>query len=364
MVLGNDTGSRREFLKFTGTAAVGSALAGCTGITGSGDDQEVGIVMSPFGFAGIIFDQMLEETDRLESRMEEAGYTINAQESWDEAALFAAGGPDFADLAPIEAAQLATERELDLTVTARTVSYFTGFITKAGGAYDTETTGDLESSIRKIADEGEVAIGSWGGGDVLAYRVLMDDMYDLRFSEENSDFEVVTADYFALPDLAADEEAAAVSTAPHYGAAPMFAGDDPDLTGLFWASDMLEEAGYGRSALNTWACRQSFADENPEAVDALVSSWEDTVADFLDRPYELATQEKYMEMLAVENEQQAEFLIDWGVENEYSYKTPVLYEDISYSEEQIDQERSFIDRYAELGEISTDWSDRLEFRTV
>lgn len=71
-----------------------------------------------------------------------------------------------------------------------------------------------------------------------------------------------------------------------------------------------------------------------------------------------------MEMLAVENEQQAEFLIDWGVENEYSYETPVLYEDISYSEEQIDQERSFIDRYAELGEISTDWSDRLEFRTV
>lgn len=364
MVRESSNRSRRRFLKQAGAAATATALAGCSGILGSQEDSEVGIVISPFGFAGVVFDQMLEETNRLENRMSDAGYTIKAQESWDEAALFAAGGPDFADLAPIEAAQLATERDLDLAVTARTASYFTGFITKSGGPYDTDTTGDLESSIQKIAEEGQVAIGSWGGGDVLAYRVLIEDLYGLQFTEEDSDFEVVTADYFALPDLAADGEAAAISTAPHYGAAPMFVGENPELTGLFWSSDALNEAGYGQSALNTWTCKQEFAENNPEAVSALVSSWEETIADFYERPYELATQEKYMEMLAVENEQQAEYLIEWGVENQHSYDTPVLYEDITYSEQRIEEETSFIDRYAELGEISADWNDSLEFRTV
>lgn len=377
--------TRRQYLQYAGSAIVGTTLAGCSGGDGgdgdsgdggSGDGgnsgattdekerEKVRMVLSPFGFAGIIYDQMLNETDRLSTRMDEAGYEVEAKESWEGSALFAAGGPDFTDMGAIEAATLATERDLDLAVNGRMASYFTGWLVKNGGPYDTETTGGVEASVKKIADEGKFAIGSWGGGDVQAYHVLMNERYGLRFAENDSDFEVVTADYFALPGLVTDGKVAATSTAPHYGAASMFASDPPKLESLFYTSDMLTEMGYGPSMINSWTCTQEFAEGNPEAVQALVGAWQETVKDFYSRPYELATEGKYMEMLAVENETQAEWLIDWGVKNEYDYGTPVLYRDTKLTDDRISKEKKFIDASAELGFVAKDWNDRLEFRTV
>lgn len=368
--------SRRRYLKYAGAAISGTTLAGCSG-SGSSDDgssggattaeterETVRMVLSPFGFAGIIYDQMLNETDRLSSRMDEAGYAVEAKESWEGSALFAAGGPDFTDMGAIEAATLATERDLDLAINGRMASYFTGWLVENGSPYDVESTGGVEASVKKIADEGKFAIGSWGGGDVQAYHVLMNEGYGMRFAEDDSDFEVVTADYFALPELVTDGEVAATSTAPHYGAAPMFASDPPELESLFYASDVLAELGYGPSMINSWTCTREFADGNPEAVEAVVGAWQETVEDFYSRPYELATREPYMGMLAAETEAQAEWLIDWGVENEYDYDTPVLYEDVELTDDRISDETRFIDAAADLGFVASNWSDRLTFRTV
>lgn len=378
----NDSSSRRRYLKYTGAAIVGTSLAGCSGddsdgsessdgnsgsdgaTTSSQDLETVRMVLSPFGFAGVIYDQMINATDRLSSRMEEAGYQVEAQESWEGSALFASGGPDFADMSPIEAATLGSERDLNLATNGRMTSFFIGPLVKNGGPYDTSTTGGLEPSINKISNQGKFGIGSWGGGDVHAYQIIFPERYGLAFGENQSDFEVVTADYFALPGLVNDEEVAAVSTAPHYGAAPMFVGDSPDLEALFYTSDMLQEMGYGASMLNSWVCTQEFAESNPGAVKALVGAWQATVSDFLSRPYELATQDAYMEMLAVENEEQARWLIDWGVKNKYDYNTPVLYEDVTFTEERIANERNFIAASADAGNIPGDWDDHLEFRTV
>jgi hypothetical protein len=382
-----DRSSRRRYLKYTGAAIAGTSLAGCSGDGSSGggsggsggsdgssgsdgaatsgqDLEEVRMVLSPFGFAGIIYDQMINATDRLSSRMEDAGYDVKAQESWEGSALFASGGPDLADMSPIEAATLGSERDLNLATNGRLTSFFIGPLVKNGGPYDTDTTGGVEASVNKIANQGKFGIGSWGGGDVHAYQLVFPERYGLAFGENQSDFEVVTADYFALPGLVNDGEVAAVSTAPHYGAAPMFAGDSPDLDALFYTSDMLQEMGYGASMLNSWVCTQEFADSNPGAVEAVVGAWQETVSDFLSRPYELATQDAYMEMLAAENEQQARWLIDWGVKNEYEYNTPVLYEDVTFTEDRIANERNFIGASADAGHIPSDWDDHLEFRTV
>ena len=389
--------TRRQYLKYTGGAIAGTALSGCLGgeggdgetdggdgssgdgssgdgssgdgsgggaTTSQGDPQTVRMVLSPFGFAGIIYDQMLNATDRLETRLQSEGYTIEAKETWENTALFAAGGPDFSDMSAMEAATLSSERDLDLAVNGRMASFFIGALVQHGGPFSTEQTGGLEASVTKIAEEGKFAIGSWGGGDVQAYQVVMPERFGLSFSEDQSDFEVVTADYFALPGLVVDGKAAACSTAPHYGAAPMFAGDDPSLEGLFWTSDLLSEMGYGTSMLNSWVTTQEFANDNPEAVKAVVGAWSETVDDFVSRPYELATQDTYMEMLACENETQARWLIDWGVKNEYTYETPVIYEETALTDETIDQERKFISAAAEGGHVPESWTDSLEFRKV
>ena len=364
---------RRRYLKFTGGAITGSALAGCTGdgkggggttTTSKQELETVRMVLGPFGIAGIIYDQMLNATDRLSDRMEDAGYTVEAKESWEGSAVFASGGPDFTDMSPIEAATLASERNLNLATNARMTSFFTGWLVENGGPYDSDATGGLEASVQKIAEEGKFAIGSWGGGDVHGYKVITPERFGPRFAQNESAFDIVTADYFALPNLVEDGEVAAVSTAPHYGAAPMFATDPPALEALFYTSDMLSEMGYGTSMLNSWVCTQQYADENPGAVKALVGAWEETVQDFFSRPYELATKEKYMEMLAAENEKQAKWLVDWGVKNKYDYRTPVLYEDATLTDERIQKEKKFISASEKKGFIPSDWTDRLEFRTV
>jgi len=373
MARNSERWGRRRYLKFTGGAITGTALAGCTGngeggggtTTGSKQDLDtVQLVLGPFGIAGIIYDQMLNATDRLSNRMEDAGYTVEAKESWEGSAVFASGGPDFTDMSPIEAATLAAERDLNLATNGRMTSFFTGWLVKNDGPYDSDTTGGLKASVQKIAEEGKFAIGSWGGGDVHGYKVITPERFGPRFAQNESAFDIVTADYFALPNLVEDGEVAAVSTAPHYGAAPMFAPDPPVLDALFYTSDMLSKMGYGTSMLNSWVCTQQFADENPGAVKALVGAWEETVQDFVSRPYELATKEKYMEMLAAENETQAKWLVDWGVKNKYDYETPVLYEDATLTDERIQKEKKFISASEKKGFIPSNWNDRLEFRTV
>lgn len=385
------TRTRRQYLKYTGAAIASSSIAGCSGNGGSGSSsgsgnsdgsgssgdggsdgattskkelEKVRMVLSPFGFTGIIYDQMINQTDRLSSRMEDAGYTVEAKESWEGSALFAAGGPDFSDMSPLEAATLGSERDLNLVTNARMASFFTGWLVKNGDPYDTENTGSVKSSVQKIAEQGKFAIGSWGGGDVHAYQLIMPERYGLQFGENKSDFEVVTADYFALPGLVADGKVAATSTAPHYGAAPMFASDSPTLEALFYVSDLLKKMGYGSSMLNSWVCTKEFAAQKPEAVQALVSAWQETVDDFVSRPYELATQKKYMEMLAAKSKQQARWLIDWGVKNKYGYNTPVAFEDATYTDKRIEQEKKFIGTSAEKGYIPSDWDEHLEFRKV
>lgn len=375
------TSNRREFIRYAGAAVAGTSVAGCLGggqgdngdggddgaggtATKSPEPQVVRMILSPFGMTGIIYDQMLNKTNRLENRMNDAGYTVEAKESWENVALFAAGGPDFGDMSPIEAATLGSERDLKLATNGRMVSFFPSPLVKNGSPYDVDETGSAEATIQKIANEGKFAIGSWGGGDVQAYRVMMEDRFGLRFAEEGSDFEVVTADYFALPGLAADGEVAAISTAPQYGAAQLFASDPPVLEEVFWTADLMRDMGFGTGVLNSWVTTQEFADDHPKAVEAVVGAWEETVQDFNSRPYELATKSEYMEMMAAQSEEQARWLVDWGVKNEYSYDTPVLFEDATFSDERIEGERQFISRSAELGFISSDWDDHLEFRTV
>lgn len=384
--------NRRSFLKTTGTVAVALGLSGCSGGTsegGSSDDdgssggtesagdssntgtttsqqelQEVRLTVSPFGFDGLIYDQMVNETNRLENRMNDAGYTVTSKESWENAALFAAGGPDFTNIAELEAASLAAERDLQLATVGQTISNFVGWITRTGSRFDPEESGSLQNSIELIANDGRLAIGSWGGGDVPAEKVILRDRYDLTLDEDQGDFEVVTADYFALPELVTEGEVAAVSTAPQYGAPAPFMGEDPSLKGLFWIADMLDELGYGPRAINGWTTTQQFVDENRQAVDAIVRAQEETVSDFLSRPYELSTQEKYMEYITAGNEDQARFLVDFCVKNEYSFSSPLVYEDVALDQETIEKQTAYLDRAAELGTIPENWGDFLNLVNI
>lgn len=373
--------TRRQFLKASGAGLALSAVTGCLGggsggtsttegggtTTGSPGTEmtQVNMTTHPFGITGIILDQMINVTDRLTSRLEAEGYTLNAKQAWENAALFAAGGPDLVDINGLEAAIIATERDLDLAVNAQIATNFPGWITRTGSEFDPEEVGGLETAAQNIADDGKVAIGSWGGGEIPPEQIVLKDQFGLNFFENDNDFETFTADFLTLPKLAANGEADAVSIAPHYGATKFFASEQPELTEVFWNVDQLEQMGYGRPMLNGWTCTQQFTDENPEAVAATVKAWHETVLDFHSRPMEIITsKDAYFQSIAAGNEQQAQWVVDFAVNTEYSLDNRVLFEQNTFTDDIIAGKEKYYNRAAELGVVSSDWQDRLEFRKV
>jgi hypothetical protein len=165
-----------------------TALAGCSGQGGTSTDDpgngsgsypgttsdtdltEVNITLAPDGFQGIVMDHIHSDTDILTSGLEDAGYQANVQQSWEAAALFAAGGPDFSTMSSLEAARLGVERELELVVIGKVAPLFKRMWVARVGEYDPEMTDGTQVTIDKIVeDDVAMGIGSWAGGEIPGY---------------------------------------------------------------------------------------------------------------------------------------------------------------------------------------------------
>lgn len=380
-----DSKNRRRFIKHAGLAGtIGvSSIAGCsgkkkqssdgsgggsTGGSGGGSSKpKVNITMAPEGFQGIVMDHIVKDTDILANEMDKEGYTANVQKSFEGAALFASGGPDFSTMSSLEATRLATQRDMNLAVNAKLAPMFMGWMVKNNGPFDPEKTGGIQASIDKLAQSksAKVGIGSWAGGDIPAEAIALKQVYGHNFTEENNDFNVTTADYNAIPQLIANGTLAAGSSSPVHGGAPYLISDPPQVTKLFWTANVLTEAGVGLPMLNNWTCHQKFADENPGAVRALVQAWHKGMSWFFKKPYEIATGDPHhLEQLGVENKAQARYLIDWGIALKEDNEYPFVYKDIEVTDKYITQDKNFLSTANDLGFVPGGWEDRLTYRKV
>lgn len=361
--------TRRRFLKIAGVSGIAATTAGCAGGLGGGaSNTEITIGMAPGGFQGIVANYILEESDILKEEMDERGYTATIQQSWEETALFAAGGPDTSMMSSLEAAILATERDLQLATFARIAPMHMGWWVARGGDYDPEVAGSDQASIDQIVEDGaQVGIGSWAGGHIPVDTLVLDEGYGYTFSEEGGDFNVVTADYVALPDLVLDGEIAICGTGPMWGVARNIDEDgDPRHVEVFNGAAKSEELGLGVPPFNNLVVTQDFIDEHRDAAEAYLHAWhrgmnwlyEDPMGRIMDN------RETAFEELAIENETQAQYIVDWGVnltlDNEYPYN----YQDQEFTEERIESERNFIRRANDVGFVPDGWEERLTHHSI
>ena len=381
----SDNTNRRAFLKTAGVAgAIGiSALSGCSGsggnggggsggnggTTGSGNSEltEVNITMAPEGFQAIVMDHIVKDTDILAKQMEEEGYKPNVQKSFEGAALFASGGPNFSTMSSLEATRLAAERDQELAINAKMAPMFMGWFVKNNGPYDPKKTGGVQASIDKLAQDkkANVGIGSWAGGDVPAEAIAMKEVYGHNFTQDKNDFSVTTADYNAIPQLINKGTLAAGSSSPVHGGAPYLVTDPPKVTNLFYTAEALTKAGVGLPMLNNWTTRKKFAEENSGAVRALVQSWRTGMEWFFKNPMKIVTEDKeHLEQLGVENKRQAEYLVKWGITLELDNKYPFVYKDIAVDDKYIKQDKNFLSSAQEMGFVPDGWQDRLTYRKV
>lgn len=350
-----------------GSGGNGSGGSGgsSSGGSGGGSNSQVNITLAPSGFQGIVMDHIVKDTNILQKHMQSEGYTPKVQESWEGAALFASGGPDFSTMSSLEAARLAGERNQQLAVNAKLAPQFMGWMYKIGSDYDPDNTGGTQASIDMIAKEGgKVGIGSWAGGHVPADSIALKEVYGRTFSEQGGDFAVTTADYFAIPTLINDGDLATGSTSPIHGAA-RFLTEEPKLDEFFWGADLLTENNIGVPQLNSWTCTQKFANNNPGAVKALVQAWHEGMTWFFKNPVEIVRGDsEHIEQLGVQNAKQAEYIVDWGINLNKDTDYPIVYKDIELTDEFIKKDRNFLNSAQELGYLPDNWSDRLEYRKV
>ncbi|WP_324666099.1 hypothetical protein [Haloarcula sediminis] len=343
--------SRRSWLQAAGASGL-AALAGCSSGGGS-TSNEVNITLAPSGFQGIMMDHIANDTNILADEMEAAGYQANVQRSWEGAPLFAAGGPDISTMSSLEAARIGAERDLDLAVFGRVAPLFKGMWVPRGGQYDPESTGGAQATIDAIAeDSATVGIGSWAGGEIPGYMAAFNTEFGYTFSQEQSDFNAITADYSAIPQLMLDGDLAIGDASPVHGIARhLDESGTPQHREVFNCAATLEANDIGIPLLNSLTTNQSFLEENEEAAAAFLRAWHEGMAWLFEDPMGriMSDEEGHFEQLAVTTEAQAQYIADWGINMSLDNEYPIVYEDQELTDSFIEEDRGFINRVAELG---------------
>ncbi|MBZ6496768.1 hypothetical protein [Natrinema longum] len=307
----------------------------------------------------------LESENVLSNNLEEAGYEIeNLQYTWDGAPLFASGQADISHLTGLEMARLGSEQEIETVVSGRISPNFLGIWTRPGTPYDPDEAGSQQAAVDTIvSDNTEFLIDGWGSGTVPPARITMDE-YGYAFSEEG-DFNVVTAELTAIPTLIADETADVGLLSPMHGAGQLVLDEQikPILQYPTWTSDHI---GYV-PALNNVTTSQSFFDENPDAIRALVDTWDEGMQWLHETGSDAIETEDDLTDLGCRTMDGGEYAMKWGLGDQnvpYALSETAVHESGYMTDEYINGQQSFLESVAERGVIPSDWDDYVAFEEV
>lgn len=385
---------RRRFIKAVGVTGV-AGLAGCSGDgdstpTGDGGDTDTedgsGDGGSDGDTTGGVQDDLtvvtIEKTPQgpeappfiwaintgtLFQKGLEAGYEFQVEETWRGPALFASGQLDMAMMAGFESILMAQERDMELSLAAGIARSGSGALTREGGPYDPASTGGPQASIDKLVEQGGTfAHYSWAGGYIPPTRLIIEGEYGHAFSEEESAFPVQITPLATLAPHAAEGNVDVSLTGPGLG------GEVPEklrndvLSPVFWITNELQNLGYGTPPTSKGVItKRDFAQEHPDAVRAVVESWQEGVDWMYDNPSELIENDAYRQVWGGPSEENAQWMWDWGFDpesgGEISLNVPIVLQQVGYDQETRDNHAAFLDQVAELGFVPDNWNDYLDF---
>lgn len=385
----DETWKRRKVMKAgaaTGTGLL-TAAAGCTSSSdgddgGNGGDSNgsqesqttVRLLLAPTGFQGIIMDYLAEDTEILADHYSEENLDVEVSRSWEGAAIFTSGGADFETFGSLEAAKLAGERDIPLAVNANLAPQIMQVVGERGGDYDPETSGSPQASMDLLNERQDVfALGGWGGGTGIMMPMIIQEAFGYNFTDdESSDFnKITTAEYSAVPQLVEGGDAAMGTSSPIHGAAPTMApaeynDDEPTITSIFGCGSIMADIdGFNAPQLNSWTCSQDYASQYPGSPRAIVQSF----SEGLDWMYEdpigrIEEDEQHLNQLGLENMDQAQYVLDWGLNLDLDNDLPVIYEDIELTDSFIEEDKNFLRSAQDVGFLTQGWEENLEYRQV
>lgn len=343
--------------------------------SGSQESQTtVRLLLAPTGFQGIIMDYLANDTDILNDYFSEENLNVEVSRSWEGAAIFTSGGADFETFGSLEAAKLAGERGLPLAVNANLAPQIMQVVGARGGAYDPDETGSPQASMDRLAEEQDVfALGGWGGGTGIMMPMIIQEAFGYTFTDdESSDFNNIrTAEYSAVPQLVENGDVAMGTSSPIHGAAPYMApaeygGEEPTVTSLYGCGSIVAELdGFNAPQLNSWTCSQEYASQYPGSPRAIVQAFSDGLGWMYEDPIgRIEADDQHLNQLGLETMEQAQYVLDWGINLDLDNDLPVVYEDIELTDQFIEEDRNFLRTAQDVGFLTEGWEENLEYRQI
>lgn len=379
-----DTSSRRRFLTSAGAAGA-IALAGCAGgddggSTGSGDLHEVNIVYPPW--PGLpAFDYITEQTDILEEELNERGYTVGeVTVTWDDTTLFMSGQADFMPTAGgAESAQMAMEREIELTVHAQAATNYMAWYVREGSDLDPANTGGFVETMQIVIDENRpYGHAGWNQGIVWPNSAIMWDKLDMSYGPDtNPPLDVRQADFATLPQLLVEGDLDIVTNAPPVGTSTFLVEDDPGVVPVAWEQVGLQEAGLSPRTLNLggFSSFTEFSENHEEAIIGWMRAWQQGVqwAGNPDNWDDILDDENNWGPLAAESREEAAINLAFTFaenpselpEAHTDNPLPVILQDFTLTDDRIDDYIEAIEYMEMTGALNEgDWRDRVSFKPL
>jgi ABC-type nitrate/sulfonate/bicarbonate transport system substrate-binding protein len=310
---------------------------------------------------------MKEMQDRgvLEENLESEGYALDELlYTWDGPPLWLAGQVDLSHLTPDELSLIAKEEGLQTVVSGRIVTNFTGWWTRPGSPYDPDEAGGLEAAIQKISeDQAIVATGGWGGGSTPPTKVLMSE-FGYEWSQDSDDFNVVTGQPTATPQLVANGDADITDGSPMHGGADLILNDE--LKPVFQFPPVFQERFGFIPGLNNVTVTREVYDEHPGMVKAFVDTWAEGNQYLYEAGADAIRDQTDLNDLGVGSMEAANYVMEWGIGNPdvpYSFESPAIWEDAYMDDEYIEATTTFLDSIAG-DDIPSDWGDFVDFEKV
>lgn len=73
---------------------------------------------------------------------------------------------------------------------------------------------------------------------------------------------------------------------------------------------------------------------------------------------------KNLGIIHLDNMEQAEYLVDWGVNMSLNNKYPLNYRTVGWNDEQISKDKSFIEKAEKAGFVPSWWGKRLSYHDL
>lgn len=328
--------------------------------------ETIGITSYPTNIPPLAY---AEENGFFQEEMEAAGYDYDLQLTFEGPALFASGQTQIAfDISTIEAARMSNERDFGTTVAAKMMTDNIGWMVMAGGEYDPANTGGRQETIDKIAEEG-ATIGhlGWSAGNIPPDQIIFQDLFGHALEPDTGDFNVVSANPAALPQLMKDGEVVMIANSPAHGAGDELMNEE--FVSLFFGSDEMARQDYGYAPLINAVVKDEFMDEHQAALEAALRAWDRGTDWFYESGIDdIPGNETYMSHFGTEDPEVAEYVTKWHLTDQYkdipaAYETdtPIYHDDPYLDDAWLTENEKFMNRAAEVGQVPENWQDLVTY---